>query len=133
MTTTEFLEITGEIEGFFGKELNDQQKHVWFEELKEMKKERYRQISRECYKTLKFLPKLADIVEINRNLARKATEQVDDTIYPCDICNGTGIVMYYRKEPDLGDRAYQYGARCDCKNGLRYRNIPSISELGLVR
>ena len=132
MNSTEFLEVTREIEKFFGKELPTEQSKIWFEELKEIKKERYRQISRECYRTLKFMPKLSDIIEINKKLP-KPKQEIDDTIYPCDICNGTGIVMYYRKEPDLGDRVYQYGARCDCKNGLRYRNIPSISELGLVR
>ena len=132
MNSTEFLEITGEIENFFGKELPVEQSKIWFEELKKIKKERYRQISRECYKTLKFMPKLADIIEINKNLP-KPKQETDETIYECNVCNGTGIVMYYRKEPDLSDNAYQYGARCDCKNGLRYKNIPSISELGLVR
>ena len=132
MTQAEFFEVTGEIEKFFEKELKIEQSRIWFEELKEIKKERYRQISRECYRTLKFMPKLVDIIEINKNLP-KPKQEIDATIYECNVCNGTGIVMYYRKEPNLSDNAYQYGARCDCRNGLRYRNIPSISELGLVR
>ena len=132
MTVSEFLDVTCDIMEFFEKNLNDKQKHIWFDEIKNLSKERYEQISLECYRTLKFMPKLADIIEINKKLP-KPKQEIDETIYPCDICNGTGIVMYYRKEPDLGDRVYQYGARCDCKNGLRYRNIPSISELGLVR
>ena len=128
MTQAEFVEVTSEIEGFFGKELDTYQRKIWYEELKNLTKERYRQISRECYKNLKFMPKLADITELNKNL-QKPQQQIDETTYECNICNGIGIVLYTKI---IEGYPYQYGARCSCKNSAKWnKKIPSIQEVGL--
>lgn len=128
MTNIEFLEITQEIEKFYEKELSTEQSRIWFDELKKITKERYRQISRECYKTTKFMPKLADIIEINKSLPNPAKAD-DGEIVECDKCGGTGLVCYKRK---VEGYVYDYAARCECKNGMRLSKIiPSILEVGI--
>lgn len=133
MTSNEFLEVTGEIEKFYNvsedKKLSTEQSRIWFDELKILTKERYRQISRECYKKLKFMPKLADIIEMNNVLANFSAKK-DDTVYECNKCDGTGFICYKRI---IENYTYDYAARCMCKNGLKIsRKIPSIQEIGLM-
>lgn len=131
MTQNEFIEVTGEIEKFYDKELSIEQSKIWFDELKNLAKERYRQISREIYKNLKFMPKLADIVEINRSLA-SVVKKDNDKVYKCNKCNGTGIVIYTKVINDSGSFPYQFAARCTCPNGMKLSNkIPSITEVGI--
>ncbi|MCI8655468.1 MAG: hypothetical protein HFJ48_06355 [Clostridia bacterium] len=129
MTNVEFLEVTQEIEKFYEKELCAEQSRVWFEELKYLTKDRYRQISKECYRTLKFMPKLADIIEINKLLHIPIKNNNDITECKCNKCNGIGIVFYTKIEEGF---LYEYGARCNCQNGLRKSHkIPDIDKVGI--
>jgi len=129
MIISEFVEITSEIEKFYDKELTLGQRNIWFEELKNINKERYRQISREIYKTQKFMPKLADIIEINKNLP-SLTSSDDGKICECKRCNSTGIIIYKKI---VDGYTYDFGARCNCKNGLKLsKTIPSINEIGIT-
>ena len=82
---------------------------------------RYEQIVVETFKQCKFMPKLADIIEIDNNLpynvnANKNIEKVE-----CKICNSNGVVKYFKKVID-GDRelVYEYYARCNCQNGKEF-------------
>lgn len=132
MTISEFLEVTGEIEKFYDKTLNQTESKIWYEELNKLTKERYRQLSRECYKNNKFMPKLADIVGLQRTtlLARKEEDLESEK---CNICKSKGFITYKQKIEDLGNREYEFVARCTCKNARKYIKFPSIQELGLVR
>lgn len=128
MTQSEFIEITSDIEKFYEKELTTEQNRIWFEELKTINKERYRQISREIYKTSKFMPKLADIIEINQKLP--SVIKKENKVYECTRCNGVGIVIYKKI---IDGYTYDFGARCNCQNGMQLsKSIPSIDEVGLV-
>ena len=132
MTQAEFIEITSEIEKFYEKEFTDEQRKIWFDELKNLTKERYRQISRECYKNLKFMPKLADIVELNGSIGKNTLSNFNNhqKIEDCNKCNGVGIVFYTRM---LEGHPYEYGARCDCQNAIQWsKAIPSIQEVGII-
>lgn len=131
MTNVEFLEVTQEIEKFFDKELTSEQSKIWFEELRKLSKERYRQISREIYKTQKFMPKLADVIEIDKTLPSPVKKE-DEQVYECKKCNGTGFVTYTKIMPDLNNYPYQFAARCTCPNGQKQSHeIPTIAQVGM--
>ena len=128
MTNVEFLEVTREIEKFYEKEINAEQSRRWFEELKNITKERYRQISRECYKTLKFIPKLPDIIEINKRIPSEVEK--NNTVYDCSRCKGIGLIVYTKVQEEY---PYKYVARCNCKNSLKMsKRIPTIDEVGIT-
>lgn len=128
MTQSEFIEVTSEIEKFYEKELTTEQRRVWFEELKNINKEKYRQISKKIYITSKFFPKLTDIIEINKTLP--TTLKDDGKIYECSRCNRTGIIIYKKI---FDSREYEYAARCNCLNGQKKsKSIPSIDEVGII-
>lgn len=127
MTSAEFVEITNEIEKFYDKELNSTERKIWFEELKKLSKERYRQLIRECFKNNKFMPKLSDILTYQRVLPLPHKE--DDTIEKCSICRSLGFLIYERK---IEDYSYTYAARCTCANGNKFKKYPSIQEVHLI-
>lgn len=147
MTDGEFIEETSKLEKYYGKELETFQLKIWKEEIGTLSAQRYRQIVREIFKTSKFMPKLADIIEINKELGYHTESKKEIKKVPCDKCNGEGFIIY-TKLVDNGNikLPYDFIARCDCENGNEFiydgrtiqdkehRNnyyIPSISELGL--
>lgn len=120
MTNVEFVEATENIENFYGKELKEFERKIWFQELKNLDISRYRQVIRQVYIDCKFMPKLADIIDINSTLnfeqKQEHIEKVD-----CKKCKGNGFITYtkfvqegYKKLP------YLFIAKCDCKNGENY-------------
>ena len=129
MTHAEFIEVTSEMEKFYDKKYPIEQSKIMYEELGKLSKERYRQVSREVYRKSKFMPKLADLVEIEKELPRQVQEVKK---VECERCEGLGLVTYWREFKD-GDakRKYLYGARCTCANGLKYMHIPSIEQVGV--
>ena len=68
MQIAEFVEETSQIEQFFEKELTDFQRENWYQELKYIDIERYRQIVKQVFRKCKFMPKLADIITIQEEL-----------------------------------------------------------------
>lgn len=145
MTIEEFTNTTKQVENFYGKELTDDQKQVWFRELKNLNITRFNYIIAQVYRTSKFLPKLADILEINANLGYSQAKKEQQTNY-CKKCKGTGYVTY-TKVFDNGDgRKFlnEYGAICTCRQKPRYEGwkitdeknrsnyfIPYIEEIGV--
>lgn len=65
MQISEFIEETSKIEQYFVKELDDYQREIWYNELKDIDLNRYRQIIRQVFRKCKFMPKLADMFLIN--------------------------------------------------------------------
>ena len=132
MLLPEFINETSRIENFFDKELTRFQRDEWFRELKNISIQRYRQIVQEAFRKCKYMPKLADILEIQRSLTFNAPEVKEKV--ECVICNGTGFVMYKKHFKD-GNREYDldYAARCTCANGMsQNKNIPLITEVNLA-
>lgn len=64
MTHAEFIEITGNLEDFFEKELTTKQEKEWFIALKDISKEDYINAIREAYRSCKFMPKLTEILQL---------------------------------------------------------------------
>ena len=146
MTIGEFIEETGKLESYFEKELDEFQRKVWHEELGNITLQRYRQIIKEAYRSCKFMPKLSDLVEINKQLGyHTENKQILESV-ECNKCNGLGFITYIQEfDNGVNKIPYQYLARCDCKNGEQYeydgrkisdsehrRNfyVPTIRELG---
>jgi len=140
MQINEFIDETADLEKYYDKELDEFQRKIWFDELKEISLPRYRQIIREILRTSKFMPKLSDVLETSRNMAYKTENTIQESV-ECLKCNSTGIIVYTKVFEGI---PYQFAARCTCKNGDRYKYdgkkvhehkssyyIPSIEEVGI--
>ena len=68
MEVSEFIEETNKIEKFYEKELDKFQRDEWYKNLKNIPLERYRQIINNIFRKCKFMPKLADIIELQEEL-----------------------------------------------------------------
>lgn len=144
MTIDEFTKATTEIENFYQKEISEEQKKVWFQELRKMDIKRFKYVISQVYRTCKFLPKLADIIEINTNLGYSQVKK-DDITQKCSRCKGTGYITYWKNIRN-GDKEipYQFMAVCSCGKERQYKGwehpeeryrtdfyIPLAIELGL--
>lgn len=125
MTLNEFNLETDRLEKFYGKQLEDFEKDIWYKELKNMSFKRYEQIVKTIFTESKFMPKLADIVALHRTL--KYPEQKNEVV-ECKRCENRGFIMYKRL---VDGNLYDYVAKCTCKNAEPYKAYPSIEEVGL--
>lgn len=135
MTNTEFIENTSRLERYFEKTYSVEQLKIMFEELKNLNAERYKQIITQLIRTSKFMPKIADIIEMNNNLPKMGRKENND-LEDCKLCNNTGYVTYERIVENGDKKSKQtYMAVCSCKRQQRYTGknyyIPTIEELNL--
>ena len=65
MTLEEFDTETQKLENFYEKQIPNEQRKIWFSEFKKINITRYRYIIGQAYRQCKFMPKLADMIEIN--------------------------------------------------------------------
>ena len=142
MTEGQFIEITSRMEKYYEKELNQEQRRFWFENLKNMPVENYRKISYELMKNCKYLPRYADVQEIIKNTKFDERNIQKEKVYEkCNICGGTGLIKFYQKQQN-GDEIinFEYLARCSCRNSQNYDwkdkegnyIIPDARELNLI-
>lgn len=142
MEISEFVEATSRIESYFGKEYNKEQIKIMYDELKDFSIERYRKLISAVLRKSKYMPKIADFIEANKeepySQKQEEIEKVD-----CKKCNSTGYVVYKKPIKELG-YTYEYGAICECGNSKQYKGwevadtkhrsnyyTPMIKELGL--
>ena len=147
MQIAEFIQETSKIEKFYNKPMEQYEKDIWYQELKNIPVNRYAQVIRRAFNECKFMPKLADIVAINRELPYNTNNKAIKEKVFCYKCHGDGVIKYF-KSVDNGDRTYiyEYFARCICQNGNdfnydgtkisdeKHRSkfyIPSIAQLNL--
>lgn len=118
-----------QLENFYGKELTDEQKQIWFKELKNLEILRFKHIEGQIYKTLKFMPKLADIIEINSNLGYSQIKK-DENNTKCKKCKGTGYVLYTKLiDNGTGGKIRNvYGAICTCRQKPKYEGWKITDE-----
>lgn len=143
MKIDEFMNTVKQMENFYGKEMSDEQKKIWFQNLKSMNINRFKYVVANLYKTSKFIPKLADIFELNSTLG--SIEKNVEIKADCKKCNNTGYIIYKQVIKD-GDKSitYDYGAICDCGRKKQYKGweisdekhrskyyTPLLVELGL--
>ena len=121
MKIDEFMNEVKQLEKFYGKELTEEQKQIWYKEVRYIELPRFKYIETQIYKTLKFMPKLADIIEINSNLGYSQIKKEQQKI-ECKKCNGTGYITYIKKidNGDMKKIEYIYGAICTCRQKKKY-------------
>ena len=129
MTLEEFDTETQKLENFYEKQIPDEQRKIWFSEFKKINITRYRYIIGQAYRQCKFMPKLADMIEINKT-AGVIQKQEDETV-DCPKCNGTGIILY-KKKATGNETECDYACRCTCTAGMKLsKSIPTWQEIGL--
>ena len=142
MTKQEFIEYVGQIENVYkNQNLSNIEKEIWYENLKFTSIERFNYILAEIYKTSKFRPTLADILQFHKQIPYTAKKEEREIKSGCKKCNGTGYVFYTK---EINNKKYKYSAVCDCERCERYDGtkcadpknksnyyIPTIAETGL--
>lgn len=142
MKIEEFFEVVQEMENFYGKEMTTEQKKIWYENLKNIGATRFRYIIANLYKTSKFLPKLADIFEMNISIGRTEEEKKEQkNLEKCNKCNNTGYIFY---KQIINGYQYEFVALCSCGRKRQYKGwevnderkkskyfIPLAVEMGL--
>lgn len=120
MTSGEFIEATGKLENYFAKEYTPEQSRIMYEELKDMNIQRYRQLVSALLRKSKFLPKIADFIEVNREEPYQSSNETKKI--ECKKCNSTGYLTYKRIIKN-GDKTmeYEYAYLCDCGNAKQYK------------
>lgn len=114
MKIDEFTEEIKKVENFYQKEYPEEQKKIIYREFKTTNIARFKYIIGQIYRTSKFLPKLADLIEINTNLGFIQEDRKNNI--KCDKCNSTGYIPYIKKE----EIDYQYFAVCSCGISQKY-------------
>ena len=94
MEIAEFVEETGKLEKFYDKELKPFEREIWYQQLKFLPISRYRQIVNKSFGECKFLPKLADILELHKQLPYRSENVQAKQNVKCDKCGGKGIFIY---------------------------------------
>lgn len=127
MQINEFIDITNRVETYFAKEYSIEQRKIMFEELEYLSTERYGQLVSTVIKNCKFLPKVADFIEADREETYINHDDTKTKI-ECKKCNGTGYLIYTKVIRD-GNREYknQYACICSCGNAKKYEGW-SISD-----
>lgn len=130
MNNPEFITATRKLEQYFDKNYTSEQLKIMFEELKELTLPRYNQIIANIIRTNRFLPKIADFLEIDAQIPKYSDNEQKEE---CLRCNQTGIIVYKQLIRQGNDKAfYQFGARCTCKNGEKLsKKIPSVLEINI--
>lgn len=139
MNNKEFMLYTQEIEHFYNQSLSDVEKDIWYENLKFMPVERFNYILSEIYKTNKYMPRLAEILQIHNSIPYE--EKTEQNTKNCEKCNNIGYIIYTKI---VENKPYKYCAVCECGRQKRYDGraienlknksdyyIPTVQEIGL--
>lgn len=134
MTGTELINGVAKLEKYYQKEMPQYEKDIWYKELGRMRVERFNQLIEKAYTECKFMPKLADILEINQKIPYIDKENNENKTVQCGRCHSSGIIMYTKL---IEKMKYDFAARCTCENGNRFiwgdgkHYLPTIAELGM--
>ncbi len=129
MTNQEFINEIEKVQRFYQKELTQEQKTIWYESLKDIGITRFKYLISEIYRTSKYFPSLSEVISLDRETGYLPPTEILKKKVHCDICNGKGFILYYKKE---GDYTYTYTAKCNCTNATPYMTFPSFNEVGLT-
>lgn len=140
MQFKEFNEYIRQLQNFYGQNLSETELDVWYENLKGMSLERFNYVIAEIYRTNKFMPRLSEILEVNKTIPYKPT-QTEIKSGKCEKCDNTGYVIYTK---EVEEHKYLYSAVCDCGRQVRYDGrqcqieknksdyyCPTIQKIGL--
>lgn len=117
MKIEEFIEVITQMENFYQKELTEEQRNIWYDNVKSMGIIRFRYIIANLFKTCKFIPKLADVFELNISLGTIPTKNEEPTTY-CKKCRNTGYILY---KQIVEEHEYEFAAICSCNRKKQYK------------
>lgn len=121
MTVHEFLGIIEKLEAFYKKQLEQIEKDMWYNEFGNLTAKRFEEVLHKAYTTCKYMPKLADVVAINKELPYQQIKAKIEGNVECKKCKSIGLI-FYKKIINNGPKKliYDFAARCECENGLQY-------------
>lgn len=145
MEINEFVNAIERLEIYYGKEYDKRQLQIMFEELKDIPIVRFKQLVSQSIKRCKFLPKVADFIQLEKEVLYIDNKHEEQEKIDCKKCNGTGYIIY-TKRVNNGDKSfeYSYAAICDCRNSKQYKGweiqgnnksdyyTPMAKELNLI-
>lgn len=120
MDRKDFIGYIDTIQNFYNQRMSEIELDIWYENLSFMTIERFNYILAEIYKTSKFMPKLADILAIHKQIPYTAKKDENIIKQNCSKCKNTGYV-FYKKQID--NKEYKYAAVCDCGSQERFDGI----------
>lgn len=110
MEFKEFTEVIDEMQAMYEKKLNDTEINIWYDNLKFLSVKRFRYIISEIYRINSYMPKLADVLKMHKDIPYKPPEEEKSKEY-CKKCNNTGIIFYTK---EIEGKPYQYACACTC-------------------
>lgn len=126
MVIDEFKNTITQIQRYYGKEYNEIQINEIYKYFGKMSIARFNFITSKLYQKSKYLPVLADFVEVHKENPYydfKKEEKKNE----CDICGGKGFVLYKRYIEEL-DREYEFAAHCTCTDEFKFDGSKCKSE-----
>lgn len=115
MIISEFRDKIAEVERFYSKEYVAEQKNELYRYFKDHTIKQFAYIISKVYQKCKFLPSVAEIVEIEQDIPFSKIRKVQLT--DCKNCGGKGYVFYYKMIRGI---EYQFIAYCDCSDEYKY-------------
>lgn len=145
ITINEFIQATNRLETYYQKEYTKEQLKIMYEELKIHSLDRYKLLISKAIQQCKFLPKVADLIQINKESPFKNSEEERAEKIECKRCNSTGYVLYDKLVNNGNEKLkYTFMAVCQCGNVKQYKGweisekehrtnyyTPMAQELGL--
>ena len=141
MQYKEFCENIDELQRYYKQELNETELKIWYENLKFMTIDRFKYIIAEIYNKNKFMPKLAEIIELHKSLGYTTINETITVQGNCKKCGNTGYVTYKKI---IQNMPYTFVAICNCGRQKKYDGTkcidpknksqyytPLLAELGL--
>lgn len=131
MTKQEMIEELQKVCRFYKSEMDNEEYTIWYNSIKDMNIKRFRYIISKAYERCKYMPKLADIISIYKEIGYKDFDgEVTTARVACDICDGKGFVIFNKI---IDNYPYEYAARCNCANSEKYKAFPTIEESGMTK
>lgn len=123
MVFTEFIENVEKMQKFYGKEYNEIQKQEMFKYFSKYTEKRFKYIISKVYQKSKFLPTLAELVEMDKSIPYAEIEKEEKKSKlgnkeKCPVCKNDGFIVYTK---EIEGFKYQYIAYCECVNGIDFR------------
>ena len=125
MTKKEFTGYIKELQRYYNQELNETEFDIWYNSLKFMTVERFNYILSQLYEINKFMPKLAEVLDMHKQIPYTVGKQEKKIEGHCEKCNDTGYIIYTKI---INNMPYKYTAVCDCGRQDRYDGRQCVKE-----
>lgn len=117
MTKDEFVSSTINFQDLYNKKLNDTQLEFWYDELKDFEVNKYKRVIGEFAKSQKTFPALSEVLNKIKGFQEPTVvKPVEIEKVKCNVCHGSGLVKYVKKENGID---YDFYCKCFCDNGKR--------------